>query len=70
LSCIAIVERGEGVVVKIRSGNNEARAIAVQAVLNRWYEGLIAPGAMEAWEKITNCVGSEVGHRDAVWGEM
>jgi L-asparaginase II len=70
LSCIAVVEQGEGVVVKMRSGNNEARALAVQAVLNHWYDGLIGEGVMYAWEKIHNCVGTEVGHREALWGEV
>ena len=69
LSCIAVVEQGEGVVVKMRSGSNEGRALAVQAVLNHWYDGLIEEGAMAAWEKIHNCVGTEVGHREVRRGE-
>ena len=69
VSCIAVVEKGEGVVVKIRSGGNEARALAVQAVLNYWYDGLLAEEAVDAWRKVHNCVGSEVGQRDVVWGK-
>ncbi len=67
LSCIALPHLQEGVAVKVLSGNGEARAIAVQAVLERWYPGLLPLEAADPWRVVTNCVGDIVGSRRAEW---
>jgi len=69
LSCIALPDLQEGVVVKVLSGNADARAIAVQAVLERWYPGLLPLSAADPWRIVTNCVGDVVGSRDAQWSD-
>ena len=68
LTCIALPHLREGVAVKVLSGNGDARAIAVQAVLERWYPGLLSIEATDPWRVVTNCAGDVVGSRIAEWG--
>ena len=67
LSCIAIPGQEEGIAIKVLSGNPEARAIAVQAVLEHWYPGLLPLSATDPWRIVTNCVQDVVGERRAEW---
>jgi L-asparaginase II len=66
LFCVALPERGAAVVIKAHTGNGEALAIGVRAVLDAVAPGLLAP---EAWPfaEVRNVAGRLVGERVAVW---
>ncbi len=63
---IALPARRLGVVIKVHSGNSEALAVAVAAVMAE-----VAPGALGDWTPaeavVLNVAGREVGERRAVW---
>lgn len=67
LMCIAIPDEGVGVVVKAESGNDKARAMAVHAVLARWYPGLIPAELATTQGEIKNWVGLRCGSWEARW---
>ena len=64
---VALVDRGLGLALKMRSGDEPARAVAIAAVLERWLPGVLAPAAVEPWRVVHNVVGRPVGQRVAVW---
>lgn len=64
LFCIALPGEA-GLAVKVHTGNQDALAVAVRAVLDRLRPGLLT-GAWP-WATVTNVVGREVGDRVAVW---
>lgn len=64
---IAFPARRQGLVIKVESGNADALAVAVAAVVEQ-----VAPGALRGWTPVEatvkNVAGVEVGERVAVWG--
>lgn len=66
LFCIADADGGAGVAVKVHTGNADALAVAVRAVLDRWLPGALGPAAWP-WDEVHNVVGDLVGERRAVW---
>lgn len=66
LFAIALPERRQGLVVKALTGNGDALAVGVRAVLDE-----LAPGLLTAedwpWADVANVVGKPVGRRRAVW---
>lgn len=67
LICLAIPDAGVGIAVKVASGSDKARAIAVHAVLDRWYPGLVPAGADRPWRTVRNWVGTECGSWTDRW---
>ena len=65
LFCVAIPSAGAGVAVKVHSGNTDALAVAVRAVLAELGFPLGGPWP---WSTVHNIRGAEVGARRAVWG--
>ncbi|MBI5512996.1 MAG: asparaginase [Deltaproteobacteria bacterium] len=68
LLCLAVPSRGVGLVLKVRSGHEDARMAAARAVLARWLPGLVEDRVFEAFCAVRNVVGDAVGERVAVWG--
>jgi L-asparaginase II len=62
--CIALPRRRAGLAVKCHTGNADALAVAVKAVLLE--HGVTLEGAF-AWERVTNVRGVLVGERSARW---
>ena len=61
--CICLPQRRMGIAMKVLSGNEDALAVAVPAVLDR-----VAPGALRSaeqwpWSTVKNVVGRSVGQR-------
>lgn len=67
LVCLALPFAGVGVALKTHSGDGAARAVALQAVLERWFPGLLPKSAVERWAEVRNVVGDGVGTRRAEW---
>ena len=67
LLCLALPRRRAGIAIKVLSGCNDARAVAVLAVLLRWVPGLVPKDALPEWGLLRNVVGRAVGEREAVW---
>ena len=66
LFCIALPTRRQGLVIKVATGNTDAVAVAVKAVLAEVTPGVL-PAAGWPWETVANVVGRPVGERRAVW---
>lgn len=66
LFAMALPERRQALVVKALTGNGEALAVGVRAVLDELAPGLLAPEAWP-WESVANVVGKPVGLRRAAW---
>jgi L-asparaginase II len=64
LFCIALPKRREGLAIKVHTGNADALAVAVQAVLLEHGVRLDAPWP---WASVSNVRGALVGERRAVW---
>jgi L-asparaginase II len=64
LFCIALPERREGLAIKVHTGNADALAVAVHAVLLQHGVRLEAPWP---WATVSNVRGAIVGERRAVW---
>ena len=64
LFCIALPERREGLAIKVHTGNTDALAVAVHAVLLQHGVRLEAPWP---WATVSNVRGAIVGERRAVW---
>jgi L-asparaginase II len=65
LFTIAMPESGIGIAVKVHTGNNDALAVAVRAVLDE-----VAPGVMQGdwpWHVVKNVARRAVGQRLAAW---
>ncbi len=69
LFTIALPDRQAGLVVKCHTGNDAALAVAVAAVLDRVYPGILRADAVGGWSwgTVLNVVGVRVGDRRAVW---
>lgn len=67
LFCVALPQRRVGVAVKVHTGNSDALAVAVRAVLDEVIPGLITTDSWP-WSEVNNVVGERVGDRCAVWG--
>jgi L-asparaginase II len=63
LFCMARPERQQGIAVKVHSGNNDALAVAVQAVLQK--VGVSLRGEWP-WANVLNVRGVVVGRREAL----
>lgn len=66
LFCVALPARGVGLAVKVHTGNGDALATAVRAVLDRFFPGVVAPVEWPS-DVVLNVVGARVGARTAVW---
>ncbi len=64
---IGLVPEQLGLVIKVHSGDGDARAVATASVLTRWLPGLLPDGAMAKWRVLNNVAGRVVGDRVAVW---
>lgn len=67
LMCLAIPDAGVGIALKVATGSDKARAVAVHAVLERWYPGLIPAGADTPSRIVRNWVGRECGSWTDHW---
>lgn len=61
LLCIALPVQGLGIAIKIESGSELARPVAVEAVLARVLPGLLTDPLPDSYRLVTNVVGAEVG---------
>lgn len=66
LLVLALPDVGVGVAVKCLTGNGPALAVGVEAVLARWFPGLLPEGAL-AGHEVVNVAGAVVGARRTVW---
>ncbi len=66
LMCVAVPGDDAAVVLKVASGNDLARAVALGAVMERWFPGLLAPEVAQHAGIVKNVVGKVVGERVAV----
>lgn len=66
LICGALPETGVGFALKVHSGNNEARAVALAAWLQR-IARLGISSAVSEWATVRNVVGKPVGQRIVDW---
>lgn len=66
LLCLAIPGDDAAIVLKVTSGNDLARAVALYAVVERWFPGLLPPDVSQHAGIIKNVVGKVVGERVAV----
>jgi len=64
LFCIALPKRRQGLAIKVHTGNADALAVAVHAVLLQHGVRLEAPWP---WAAVSNVRGAIVGERRAVW---
>ena len=67
LICAALPDSGEGVALKVESGSDDARAVAIAAVLERWFPGLLDPTPLAEHAIVRNVAGRVVGEHRAVW---
>jgi L-asparaginase II len=65
LLCLALPEARVGVALKVESANGDARAVAIHALLARFFPGLVPEAAGERYALVRNHEGREVGHRIA-----
>jgi L-asparaginase II len=63
---VAIPHERASVTVKVRTGDGSARAVALGALLDRWFPGLVDPAVFAPFAEVRNVVGALVGHRAAV----
>ena len=63
LMCLSVPDQRLGIAVKVHSGSADARAVAVHAVLERWFPGLVGAAAVQPWTVVRNVVGDVVGDR-------
>lgn len=66
LFTIALPDRAAGLVVKVHTGNEAALAVAVRAVMDEVYPGVIR-GEPWPWSIVNNVIGRTVGERAAAW---
>ena len=67
IQCMAFPKERLGLALKVLSGTSDPRAVAVDAVLAKWFPGLLAQGALQSYGLIKNVVGRDVGQRVAEW---
>lgn len=62
--CVALPDRSAGVAIKVLSGDEDALAVAVPAILDRLFPGALAPPEGPwPWATVPNVVGRPVGQR-------
>jgi L-asparaginase II len=61
LLCIAVPERGLGIAVKVSTGSEAVRAVAVAAILARYVPGFLNETLPARFRLVHNLVGTEVG---------
>lgn len=66
LFCIALPHRRQGLVLKCHSGNADALAVAIPAILNEVAPGLLAASEWP-WAVVSNVAGLTVGDRIVRW---
>ena len=52
-----------GIAMKVRSGNEDALAVAIPAVVDRVAPGVLRPDPAWPWTTVRNVVGRSVGQR-------
>jgi L-asparaginase II len=67
LFCLAFPHTGEGAAIKVRTGSDAARGLAVAEVLERWFPGRIPRDAFAPWRDIHNWVGTRTGEQIGRW---
>ena len=67
LLCVALAEEGVGLVLKVHTASDTARAAATPALLERFFPGLVPVEAFEPWTVIANWVGTICGEQTAEW---
>jgi L-asparaginase II len=67
LLCVALPGEGLGLALKVHTADDDARAVAIDAVLARWFPGLVPEGALAESRRVRNVVGALVGARSAIW---
>jgi len=63
---VGIAGERAAVIVKVWTGNDAARAVALGAVLARWFPELVPPEVFARYAEVRNVVGRVVGERVAV----
>jgi L-asparaginase II len=61
--CVAWPERRIGVAIKVHSGNEDALAVAIDAIVSGFCEGALAPADRWPWHAVSNVAGRIVGQR-------
>jgi len=64
--CVAWPERRTGVAIKVHSGNEDALAVAIDAIITATCPGALAPATDWPWHSVPNVVGKIVGARRLV----
>lgn len=64
--CVALPARGLGIALKVHDGDEDALAVAVPALIQRFAPGALAPDPDWPWAALRNVVGHVVGSRVAV----
>lgn len=67
LFCLAFPDTAEGAAIKVRTGSDAARGLAVAELLERWFPGRIPREAFSPWRDIHNWVGTRTGEQIARW---
>jgi L-asparaginase II len=67
LFCLSFPETGEGAAIKVVSGSDAARGMAVAAVLERWFPGRVPADVFAPWREVHNWVGTRTGEQVARW---
>ncbi len=65
LICVAIPGERRGVALKMTSGSNPARALAIHVVLERWFPGLLPAESAVPYLTVKNWVGTVCGAFEA-----
>ncbi len=61
--CVSLPTRRIGIAMKVLSGNEDALAVAIPAVIDQVAPGALSPSADWPWQNVTNVVGRSVGQR-------
>jgi len=70
LLCGAMPSLGLGFAIKVTSGNEESRAAAAYAILDRWFTGLIDHGGDLSWGHRLNVAGKKIGEYLPRWSTI
>ncbi len=63
LICVAVPAAGASVIVKVWTGDATARAVALGALLERWFPNLVSAEVFAGYSVVRNVVGQDVGRR-------
>ncbi|MFT5686564.1 MAG: L-asparaginase II [Myxococcota bacterium] len=64
--CISLPARRIGIAIKVLSGNSDALAVAIPAVIEQVAPGALSPTEDWPWQNVSNVVGRSVGQRVVV----